>query len=258
MCTFNKNTKNIHKCFIAGQITHVLWKHCSPDWRLWAECNTHNNDVELEPAAAWDLATGGRVGFFLPGCPPAKAVETFRTNEQPRSSLRYKGDDEQLYPSSFFSATLRGIALSIRTRSLADRFCRLFTRWSLFVAATHKRGQRLISDSPAFPLALLNLTSTHRRCRRCPPRCGGPGCSACQSERSLGWKVGSAGAAAASWFCCNTGRWWHLCCGLRESGRAEREVSRLSVWHTGWMDGWRDTCEKCFHLVVSEGKQRSL
>lgn len=59
---------------------------------------------------------------------------------------------ERLYLSSFFSATLSGIALSIRIRSLIDRFCRLFTRRSLLVAATHRRGQhepRLLSGSPS-------------------------------------------------------------------------------------------------------------
>lgn len=59
---------------------------------------------------------------------------------------------EQLYLSSFFSATLSGIALSIRTWSLTDRFCRLFTRRSLLLAAAHRRGQcepRLFSGSPS-------------------------------------------------------------------------------------------------------------
>lgn len=70
---------------------------------------------------------------------------------------------ERLYLSSFFSATLSGIALSIRIRSPTDRFCRLFTRRSLLVAAMHRRGQhepRLLSGSPSSsssPSPLLTL-----------------------------------------------------------------------------------------------------
>lgn len=138
-----------------------------------------------------------------------------------------KGTSEQLYLSSFFSATLRGIALSIRTRSLADRFCRLFTRRSLFEAVTHRRGHGLFSGSPP-PPPPVTLASTHHQCRHCPSRCGGPWCSAGSSERRFGWKVGSAGAVAASSSCCNIGRWWLLCCGLR-SGVARAESSDALV-----------------------------
>lgn len=63
--------------------------------------------------------------------------------------------EQLLYLSSFFSATLSGIALSMRTRSLTDRFCRLFTRRSLFVAVTHERGQRLFTGSLILLLLLL-------------------------------------------------------------------------------------------------------
>lgn len=44
-----------------------------------------------------------------------------------------------IYLSSFFSDRLSGIALNIRTRSLSDRFCRLFTKRSLlFSTNTHR------------------------------------------------------------------------------------------------------------------------
>lgn len=42
-----------------------------------------------------------------------------------------------MYLSSLFSATLRGIALSILTLSLTDKFCRLFTKRSLLLTETH-------------------------------------------------------------------------------------------------------------------------
>lgn len=48
-----------------------------------------------------------------------------------------------IYRSSFFSARLSGIALNIRTRSWADRFCKLLTRRSLlFSTNTHSHRSR--------------------------------------------------------------------------------------------------------------------
>lgn len=45
---------------------------------LCSVCDTHNNDVELEAAAAGDPATGGRLRLLLPGRPPAGAADTVR------------------------------------------------------------------------------------------------------------------------------------------------------------------------------------
>lgn len=48
------------------------------------------------------------------------------------------GNRDKMNLSSLFSATLSGIPLSILTRSLTERFCRLFTKRSLLVTVTHK------------------------------------------------------------------------------------------------------------------------
>lgn len=61
-------------------------------------CDTHDHDVELEPAAAVDLATGGRVRLLLSGCPPAESSETLRTKEQPRPSRSDDSDERTAQP----------------------------------------------------------------------------------------------------------------------------------------------------------------
>lgn len=121
--------------------------------------------------------------------------------------------------SSFFSATLRGIALSIRTLSLTDRFWRLFTKRSLFIAVTYKRDSFTVRPQRALCLCWISACHSpphpqrHLRPHR-PSLCRSLLCLVWLSGRSLEWRACSACASGASRSCCNTERWWLLCCDL--------------------------------------------
>lgn len=60
---------------------------------------------------------------------------------------RNNDNKDHIYLSSLFSATLRGIALSILTLSPTDRFCRLFTKRSLLLTVTHTGAAALTLET---------------------------------------------------------------------------------------------------------------
>lgn len=70
---------------MSGGIPHrcELIRLLAPPLHFLSLSGTHNDDVELEAAAAGDLATGGRVRLLLPGRPPAGAAHSVRSDEPP-------------------------------------------------------------------------------------------------------------------------------------------------------------------------------
>lgn len=70
---------------MSGGIPHrcELIRLLDPPLHFLSLSDTHNDDVELEAAAAGDLATGGLVRLLLPGRPPAGAAHSVRSEEPP-------------------------------------------------------------------------------------------------------------------------------------------------------------------------------
>lgn len=146
--------------------------------RLWAACDTHNNNVKLEPTAAGDRATGGRVRLLLSGRPPAEATDTLRSKEQPRTSCRDEGDERAALPELLLlryaerhgpqhpHPVARGQVLQVVHQTVPLHGC------------DAQEGTAVVlwlfrpPPPPSPPLA--SSLPTHPRCRRCPSRCGGP------------------------------------------------------------------------------------
>lgn len=131
---------------------------------------------------------------------------------------------QYVYLSSLFSVMFNGIAFSMRTRSPADRFCKLFTSRSLLFSA-HRHGIQIFTyftiNHILYPLQFafckkLQMRSPHLLCQRSLHCCQHDSrrCWVGQSGRKCGWRAGSVGVCTSVWCVYNTERGSLLDCVL--------------------------------------------